>query len=1020
MTRSSVVRARISANTLALPPPSGILQITAAQQNGSPQNCSPDPTQCQIRVVDVRPTVVGPTPDSIPQGTSGVLNFDVNGGFYGTATNPSVTASYGGPGPLGLRAAQVSAINPGRQASILIGGGTNSNDFTIPGQHPVGIQSSGDNTKFAEVNLAVQPDYLDGFSSLAVFGSPGAPVTPITVGKNPVDIAINTSNGIAVVANHDSNDVTILNLAPTPSGANPSGQPVVLVQSLCTGVLGATSAPCPTSPLPSTPNGVAVDYIRNIALVANSGSNTVSAIDLNTMTVTWISPTLQDSPIAVGIDPDLGTTPSIGRALVAMNTRGYAMLINLAAGTPSLAGVVSISTGPNARIAVDPRLHWALASPGGAGALGIVDMNRQTVNTIVSVARDDTATVTVTTQASTQTNPQLPLALQVGDAVQITGVSDNSFNGIYSVSSLGPGPNGFTYSQTLDSTHPTTATITTGGAVNYAEPVATVAVPIATTGVGINQETDIAVLTDPETGGTAASFFSLIDQSISPLPLATGVTPTNPGVAESGTIAAAFDQITNTAVVVNNFLNTLSVLDPTAPRRLNNPIAPPNPGALTGVGPVAVAVDPPTNMAVVVNQTSNSVSFVSLGTSYLPLQITATTPGTYLALSTLTSTPPADTIVLSIRGLGFTPSSIVRLDGVHMSTTFVSSRLLTATVVLTTPVTAHRYVVDVIDPVGTLISNSSSFTVEQAIDLSAVCAAAPLPFGVSIDPLQNLAAVSMFGCNSVALINLSSGTGTSVTVGTNPLGVSVIPRLHVAVVANAASGSASVVDELQNAVTSTITTGSGSFGVATDQDTGEAAVANNQDNTVTVLNVSSGSTNSISVGSKPESVAFNYTTHQIAVAATGSNSVGVADAAGTGTSQSFSISVPTWIVYDPVGNQYFAASSTTNAVQIINPTTGAQSTLRVGINPTTIAYNYLTSTLVSTNTLSRTLTVVDMVAQRVREILTLPAPPTIPGATSGLAITGAAQFGIDIHPLTNVAVIADTANSRVLIVPLPR
>jgi DNA-binding beta-propeller fold protein YncE len=355
-----------------------------------------------------------------------------------------------------------------------------------------------------------------------------------------------------------------------------------------------------------------------------------------------------------------------------------------------------------------------------------------------------------------------------------------------------------------------------------------------------------------------------------------------------------------------------------------------------------------------------------------------------------------------------------------MSTTFVSSRLLTATVVLTTPVTAHRYVVDVIDPVGGLISNSSDFTVEQAIDLAAVCTAAPLPFGVSIDPLRNLAVVSMFGCNSVALINLASGTGTSVTVGVNPLGVSVIPRLHVAVVANAASGSASVVDELQDAVTSTVTTGSGSFGVATDQDTGEAAVANDQDNTVTVLNVATGATNSISSGSKPESVAFNYTTHQIAVAATGSNSIGIADAAGSGTTQSFSISVPTWIVYDPVGNQYFAASSTTNAVQIINPTSGAQSTLRVGINPTTIAYNYLTSTLVSTNTLSRTLTVVDMVAQRVRAILTLPAPPTTPGATSGLAITGAAQFGIDIHPLTNVAVIADTANSRVLIVPLPR
>jgi DNA-binding beta-propeller fold protein YncE len=1019
---SSVIRARIAATTLALPPPSGILQITAAQQNGSPQVCSPDPTQCQIQVVNVRPTIVGPTPESIPQGSSAVLNFNVNGGFYGTATNPAVTASYGGPGPLGQRAAQISPSNPGRQASILIGGGTNGNDFTIPGQHPIGIQSAGDPTKFAEADLAVQPDYMDGFSILAVLGSPGAPVAPIAVGTDPADIAINQATGIAVVANHNSNDVTILSLAPGSSGANPTGHPVVLVQSLCTGVLGSASntpTACPTT----NPNGVAIDYIRNLALVANSGSDNVSAIDLNTMTVTWISPTLQDSPVAVGIDPDLGVVPPMGRAVVAMNTRGYATLINLSSGTPSLGGIVSISTGPASRIAVDTRMHWALATPGGAGSLGIVDMNRESVNTIVSVARDDTATVTVTTLASTQNNPQLPLALQVGDAVQIMGVSDDSFNGIYTVSSLGPGPNGFTYSQIT--TLPQTATIMTGGTVNYAEPAATVAVPLETTGIGINQQTDMAVLTDPEVGGTgstATTFFSLLDQSLSPLSLVTGETPTYSGTPEAGTVAAAFNQITNTAIVVNNFLNTLSILDPTAPQRLNVPVATPNAGSVTGVGPIAVAVDPPTNMAVIVNQTDNTVSFASLGTTLLPLQITDTTPRAYLALSNLTSSPPADTVVISVRGMGFTSSSVVRLDGVNVPTTFVSNRLLNATVVLTTPVTAHRYVVDVIDQGGALLSNSSDFTVEEAIDLSNVCSAAPLPFGVSIDPLQNVAVVSLFGCNAVALIDLASGTGTSVTVGTNPLGVSVIPRLHVAVVANAASGNASVVDELQDAVTSTITTGSGSFGVATDQDTGEAAVANDQDNTVTVLNAATGSTNSISVGSKPESVAFDYTTHQIAVASTGSNSVGFANAAGSslGSIPPVSVSVPTWIVYDPVGDQYFVASSTTNTVSIINATSGGQSSLRVGINPTTIAYNYLTSTLVTTNTLSRTMTVVDMVDQLVRSIVPLPPPPTAPGVTSGLSITGAAQFGIDIHPQTNIAVIADTANSRVLIVPLPR
>jgi hypothetical protein len=49
-------------------------------------------------------------------------------------------------------------------------------------------------------------------------------------------------------------------------------------------------------------------------------------------------------------------------------------------------------------------------------------------------------------------------------------------------------------------------------------------------------------------------------------------------------------------------------------------------------------------------------------------------------------------------------------------------------------------------------------------------------------------------------------------------------------------------------------------------------------------------------------------------------------------------------------------------------------------------------------------------------VLTLPpAPPN-----SNLALQGVLQFAVDIQPLTNLAVIADTANGRVLFVPVPR
>ena len=97
-------------------------------------------------------------------------------------------------------------------------------------------------------------------------------------------------------------------------------------------------------------------------------------------------------------------------------------------------------------------------------------------------------------------------------------------------------------------------------------------------------------------------------------------------LSESGTIAAAFNPLTNTVVAVNSFTNTVSVIDPTAPRRLNDgnlfPLNTQCPGKNCAV---AVAIDPGTNQAVVVNQSDNSVSVLNLG-AIQPFSITDIEP----------------------------------------------------------------------------------------------------------------------------------------------------------------------------------------------------------------------------------------------------------------------------------------------------------------------------------------------------------------------------------------------------------
>jgi DNA-binding beta-propeller fold protein YncE len=682
--------------------------------------------------------------------------------------------------------------------------------------------------------------------------------------------------------------------------------------------------------------------------------------------------------------------------------------------------------------------------------LGIVDLNQQSSNAVTAISRTNNGTGNIVTVTVDSSASAPPLSIQVGDAVQIQNIqfpagTDSTvaaqaptLNGFYTVSAVGPASNQFSYTQTQAATLPNIATQqapqAATGAVNYAQPVATVGIPVTVQGIGINPETQQAVLVDPTTSGVV-SFFSLIDQSISALALRTNNFP------DVGTIAAAYNPLTDTVYAVNFFSNTLSVIDPgnspNPPRRLNDT----QPFSSTLNGPVAIAIDPGTNIAVVANQSGNNVSILNLG-AIQPFSITGTSPKTFIATSTLGTAPSPAPQQLTVTGKGLTCSNgstnlNVRLDGISLPTSCTGSgdRLLSATVPFNLLTSARRFSLDVSDPSGK-VTNAEDFTVEQSVDVSSAGCPTPLPSGVSIDPRQNIAAVSLFGCNSLALVNMASGTGNAIPVGSNPIGVAVLPRLHLAVVANNLSGTASIVDELQQTVTQTVSTGTGPVGAAANESTGEVAIANSVANTVTVINAVTGGINTISTGQRPLAVGFNYVNHQVAVAASGGGAVQISNGGAGPVRQNFGVNAPTSVIYDPVPTDcgsnsngtttnttgcFIAASSTGNTVSVIDPVTSIQITFRIGINPTSIAYNYFTSTLASTNTGSHTVTVADFLGQKVRAVLAL--PPTT-AANSNLALSlafaGALQYALDIHPLTNIAVIADTANGHVLFIPLPR
>jgi DNA-binding beta-propeller fold protein YncE len=155
------------------------------------------------------------------------------------------------------------------------------------------------------------------------------------------------------------------------------------------------------------------------------------------------------------------------------------------------------------------------------------------------------------------------------------------------------------------------------------------------------------------------------------------------------------------------------------------------------------------------------------------------------------------------------------------------------------------------------------------------------------------------------------------------------------------------------------------------------------------------------------------TCQQLNGAAAGTGAFDAVDIGGTNPSKLTSGSVfgvqstPTGIVFDPSVSPalFYAVSTQGNQITSFNPDTSQTVPIKVGINPTSIAYNFQTGTMLTVNALSNSISIVDPQTFRTK---------------ATLGIGGASRFSAAIHTFTNLAVIADQANNRVLLFPLPK
>ncbi|HEX4379105.1 MAG TPA: YncE family protein [Candidatus Acidoferrum sp.] len=1038
--------------------------------------CTPDSSggPFNITVQSERPALISTSPDSLPQsapGTPSAGSLVIDGGFFGSTNFPLVSAQFNGT-PLAV--SQPSSRQLGLTMPAL----------PTAGLFPISVTNNTASPNTAVTSLAVFPDYNGSNQPSA------AALLPLTGTATPSAIAIDDVLGVAAVTEVGTNKVEFINL----NGGNPLVMPSpVSVGTTPTGVamdtVGVTVGGVPGTHVTAVVNYAdrTVELLRTPAPGGPINATPVATINLAPLiptTAPTTPPTPPPFPFSIGIDPFTHT------AIIAYSNTNIGFIADIDPGNaaktseclisgqhpPCVISSVSLGTGQYPQVALQPRVHLAYVTPGGAGPLTAVDLTKKSTIVGIASAIRTSNVVTVTTTAAHNINPANP------GTVLISGVSttNTNFNGTFSQITV-IDANNFAYSQTAVNDSVTGGTAAAPiGTVSYGNAFLLFSVSQTLQGIAINPISRAAVIADPQSNLAQVTFLNTLDQSLAAVSLNQGVIlgGTNTGApGEIGDSAVAYQPYSNTAVVFNPHLNQLSLLDPARLARIqllptngtgigtvNVPSGGSTPNALAIPG--ALAVDATNNVALAVNSGSNNISVVHLGTikavEITSVVASSSVPGAILPQAVLTtnSTPTAGgAVTVQIFGTGFTSGSpaTVRLDGTPLTgVTVVNNNEIDASVPTSFLTVPRRYALDVI--VGGVGSNPTDFSVVQAVSLQPSCtgSTAPAPSAVAIDTTRNIAVVSNNGCGSISVVDLTPGATSplkkTIAVGTSPSGIDVIPRLGYAVVANNGDGTASIVNLNTDTVISSPSTGTNPTGVAINQYSGLAIIANTGSNSISSIDLTSitastttPTVNTLGIDQQPIAVAIDpnraacgtgSTTGGVGIAVVTALELGSASSAAIGVLDTVDISsaapaqcttvtvatvtaTPTGIVFDPAGGGvttnsngstsqppgiFYATGSQGNSIFAFNPSTGVATPASVGINPTSLSVNPNTGTLLTVNSLSNTISVLDTQTLSTR-------------ATMG--VSGSTQFASAIHPLTNMAVVTDSANNRLLILPLP-
>ena len=227
---------------------------------------------------------------------------------------------------------------------------------------------------------------------------------------------------------------------------------------------------------------------------------------------------------------------------------------------------------------------------------------------------------------------------------------------------------------------------------------------------------------------------------------------------------------------------------------------------------------------------------------------------------------------------------------------------------------------------------------------------------------------------------------TTIPVGKWAFSVAVSPDGATVYVANNGDNSVSVIDTVTSTVTDTVTVGTSPWSVAVSPDGATVYVANDGDNSVSVIEAATNTlVDTISVGGRPHSVAVSPDGTRVYVANFAGGTVSVIDAATNTVVDTIRLdsypplhptSYPSSVAVSPDGTMVYVANDSGSSVSVIDTATNTVvDTVRFKASPGSVAVSPDGATVYTANAVGNTVSVIDAATNTVVDTIRVGSVP---------------------------------------------